>query len=106
MGQPDHLVKVLAKDGQSVVVGTNVPYAKKIHEGGESVIPITDAVKDGISEWMKKADENTPGLARIRGLLKKDELRVDVRARPFMLVTEEEMDTVRDILMRAIGGGS
>lgn len=83
--------------GNTVEAGSNLSYASLQQEGGTSTLPVTDRVKKGVAKLIKQK----PQLAEALGFLlspKTTQLRVRVPARPFVLVTREDLAEINTVL--------
>lgn len=82
-------VKPVAKD--TVDVGTVAPGADLIQYGGEAFQPVTAKTKENLRRWLQR--KNDPELSKfLKFLLRKDVdgYGVDVPARPYLLVTDQD----------------
>lgn len=100
--------------GDRLEVGSDVPYAQKFHAGGESVLPITQAVRANLAIWLRRHRKRVRKAARLAGtlgprggtprtfedrvlgpLFARDVLITSSPARPFVGLTDE---TEREIV--------
>lgn len=95
--------------GNTVEAGSNLSYASLQQEGGTSTLPVTDRVRKGVTKLIRQK----PQLAEALGFLlnpKTTQLRVRVPARPFVLVTREDLReinaTIQDVFGKAASGGT
>ncbi len=90
-----------------VSVGTNLPYAQRMHGGGKSTQAVTDEVRTGLTKFLK-SKRGKPYRSRLGFLYQRDELQTESPARPFVGVTPDAADDMKAIIARhfASGGGS
>ena len=86
-------------DSTTVEIGTVVEYASKIQFGGEEVIPITKEMKDGLAKFIGEDPELSADLGF---LLKADEYKVNIPPRPFVVVTVQDEEDIRTIVVASI----
>ena len=90
--------KKVARD--EVVVGTSVPYAQ-FHqwgskEKGPSVQPVTSSMRRRLSrEYADADDEKKKAIGKLWHWFRKDSIETHVRQRPFLGITDEIEDQIR-----------
>jgi len=82
----------------AVEVGSNLPYAGKMQEGGSSTLPINATVAANLSAFLKRAPQWRTSLGFLFDKFKKGEdLTVTARARQFVALT----DPIREDIIKA-----
>jgi phage gpG-like protein len=87
--------------GNTVEVGSNLPYASVHQFGGETEsLPITKKVRELMGEWLLKVDDDAV-FERLGPLLENKmlgkTLKQTVPARPFVGLTKELIDDVKEV---------
>ncbi len=90
----------VAADGQSVTVGTSVPYAVRHNEGLPSEVTLTPAGREQLSRWLRR-DRRARDLG-LGWLFSQPTFTVRVPERRFLEVTREDRDEVVAEVERAI----
>lgn len=84
--------EIVGSDG--IKIGTNIPYAGKLHFGGVNVIP---AHTERIKSHYRKVDGKRYKVRTFKRRVKKKEF--DLPSRPFILFQDEDLDVIRDIFV-------
>ncbi len=88
--------------GNVAEVGTNVPYATRMQEGGPSEITLTPQGQERLGKWLRKNRSNRYYQENLGWLFGKPSFTVDVQARPFLVVTEEDVAEYAEIVAQHI----
>lgn len=86
---------------REVEIGTNLPYAARLQHGGESTLPVTKKVKDGLAKLLRDRKELRPMLGF---LFRRDEVSVEIPARKFVGMDPQDRQDVRKIAEVALSG--
>ena len=86
--------------GRSVEVGTSVPYASKMQEGGSSEITLTGGGRRVLAEWLRGLPRarRKEASANLGWLFRRPSFTVTARARPFLVVTDSDRATFAEIV--------
>ena len=78
--------------GREVEIGATAPYATQMQEGGESQITLTDQGRAKLGEWMRSLPKRRRRevSAEIGWLFRRPTFTVKARARPFLIVTDDD----------------
>lgn len=87
--------------GDGVEIGTNLPYASKLHFGGEvESVKITESMQTAIAAWMKKSKQARD--AKLGWLINKKfrgtKLKQKLVARPFVGLTRRGAADIRHVI--------
>lgn len=88
-------------DHDSVVIGSNLPYASVHHTGGEvESMPITEDVQSRLADWLK--GQNSERRKQLGHLLNKNltgtTLKMEVPERPIVALTDQLIADVREVV--------
>jgi len=87
--------KITGKD--TVEVGTTVPYARKHQEGGSESLKVTQAMKDRLAKWLKRAKERGESL---RWLLQVDQVQIKIPQRVMLEITPQDKKDILAMVQR------
>jgi len=82
-------------ESQSVKIGTNLDYARKLQEGGETTIPARIIYPKKASVLVFEID----GKTRFTKYAKQPERKANIPERPFVMIQEEDIPRIRKILI-------
>jgi len=90
--------------GNTVTVGTNLDYASVLHSGGQiESKPVTQDVKDKLARFLKgKGRQWASKLGHIFQIKTGDTKKGTVEARPFIGITKQTLDDVKEAVGVAI----
>lgn len=91
-------------DGDTVTVGSSLPYAGKHQRGGTETQPVTQKAKDTLLKFLKTPLGRAKGRP-LRFLFRRDSLSTKVHRRPFIGVTERGEEALRGVVERFIETG-
>ena len=83
----------------TIEVGTPVPYAGTLNVGGTSEKDVTKTVKKNLSIYLKTKKGKTMR-SKIGWLFSRDTVKVNIVARPFAIVTEQDMQDIVKIIKK------
>ena len=86
--------------GRGVEVGSAVPYASKMQEGGSSQITLTKGGRRVLAEWLQGLPRarRKKASASLGWLFRRPTFTVTARARPFLMVTDADRDEFAEIV--------
>lgn len=88
---------------REVVVGSSLPYAQIHQRGGVQQITLAKQARGGLVELLRDRPELRTELG---WLFQRPTFMVRVQARPFLMVTQEDMSVLREIVRDYLTGGS
>ena len=88
--------------GNGAEVGTVKDYATRMQEGGPSEVTLTPQGRKRLGEWLRKNRSNRYYRENLGWLFGKPSFTVDVQARPFLVVTEEDVAEYAEIVAQHI----
>lgn len=97
--------------GGTLEVGSAVPYAERFHEGGTSIQPISQTVRQRLSRWLTRESRTDPQRAvmlrrRLGHLFHVGSLSTTSPPRPFVGLTDEMIPEIEDVILEEIRRGS
>ena len=84
--------------GNTAEVGTTVHYATRMQEGGPSLITLTSDGKDRLAKWLRKNRTNRFYQESLGWLFGKPSFTVNVQARPFLMITDGDLEEFEKIV--------
>lgn len=93
----------VSDDGTLITVGSPLPYAQRMQEGGKSTIQIPSDVRQGLrkvagSNQVKQLPDPDAAARRLIAASRKEEIEIDVPARPFLGLDEQDIDDIMEML--------
>lgn len=94
--------------GNTVIVGSNVPYASDVQKGSKSSIQIDGSLRRSLSDWLRSlsGDRKQQASRALGPLFRTGQLTSDVPPRPFLMLTDEDRRTITDMARKFFQGGA
>lgn len=93
--------------GGTVTVGSNLAYASDVQRGSAKTIRVEGQVRSALAEWLRSlTGDRQKAMRRAFGFLfHAGSLTVNVPPRPYLVVTDADRKTIRDMAARFFSGG-
>ena len=93
--------------GDTVIVGSNLDYASDVQRGSTVSIQVTGSLRIALAAWLRslKGDRKRQARAAMGWLFRVGVLTVNVPARPFVMVTDQDRATIRAMAAKYFAGG-
>ena len=95
-------IKARPVQGNTVEVGTTVPYATLQQEGGPSTITLTPDGRQNLTKFLRRNRTNQSLVENLGWLFQQPTFTVQVRARPFLLVLPSDVEEVEQIVVEEL----
>jgi len=92
--------------GDTVVFGSNLPYASDVQRGSTKTVQIDGTIRAGLAAWLRSlsGDKKRQARAAMGWLFRAGSLTVTVPPRPFVAVDDDDRKAIRAMAAKFFGG--